>query len=772
MSSASFALSAGAYLRGLVELAIAAGAIAYGAVELRRLLLPGWTGAPARLVEVVLWSAGMLLVSELIGTFGHFQRGWFLAVSILGGVGAGLLARSRARAANPSPSASPPAPPAAAIAKILALVIVTGLTAAWVIPTLGSIAAGMDRADTMWYHLPLAARFVQTGHLGSIFFFDPVFFASFYPANSEVFHSIGMLFFGRDILSPFVNDGWLIVALLSCYCIGRPYGAGPQALIGGSVALGAQMLVEFQAGEGLNDITGVAFFLAAAAILANAYATRKKALTPEGRPASGVGSEPGAPGIPPEGRSRIHASHRPRVHAADVLRAPHPPLPAVVMAGLAAGLAAGVKLSFLPIVAAMTVGVVWMAGKGRRRRAALAWSIPMLVGGSYWYLRNLFAVGNPIPEIHHLGPIAMPAPIRDFSLRPGFSVFHYATDTRVWSDWFAPGLHDSLGLLWPVTVIGIFAISAYALWRGRDPILRLLGRVAGFAAVVYIFTPFTAAGVEGEPIGFIWNLRYLAPSVALAFALLPCLPAFVGTPARRARALLAVFVLAGFTIGSLVQWQQGHLKGALAAAAVVAVGGMVIAAAGLRGIRWDAIRPSRWAAALVLIAAVAVAGGYEVQKRYMQHRYEDAGSVPDLAGAFAWVRGVHDSRIALAGVRGIFTQYAFYGPDLSNDVQWLGHQTAHDGYARIASCDAWYRAVNEGRYRYVVATHDPYDPGTLTTTPESRWTGADPNARLVLTEGPLHIFEVQGPLDPSNCTGQHRLSQHQLHGVPDPTNPQ
>ena len=42
-----------------------------------------------------------------------------------------------------------------------------------------------------------------------------------------------MLFFDRDIVSPVINLGWLAVALLSAYCIGRPYGLGPQALIGG-----------------------------------------------------------------------------------------------------------------------------------------------------------------------------------------------------------------------------------------------------------------------------------------------------------------------------------------------------------------------------------------------------------------------------------------------------------------------------------------------------------------------------------------------------------
>ena len=76
------------------------------------------------------------------------------------------------------------------------------------VPTLGSLAAGMDRADTLWYHMPLAAKFVQTGSLGDIFFFDPIFFASFYPANSEVLHAVPILAFERDIISPAPQPGF------------------------------------------------------------------------------------------------------------------------------------------------------------------------------------------------------------------------------------------------------------------------------------------------------------------------------------------------------------------------------------------------------------------------------------------------------------------------------------------------------------------------------------------------------------------------------------
>ena len=112
---------------------------------------------------------------------------------------------------------------------------------------------------------------------------------------------------------------------------------------------------------------------------------------------------------------------------------------ALAVAGIAAGLAAGTKLSFLAPVAALTVAVIAIAPRTARLRAAALWGVPMLAAGGYWYARNLIAVGNPIPYIGSLGPISLPAPVRDFQLRPDFAVVHYWNDTEVWRDWFGPG---------------------------------------------------------------------------------------------------------------------------------------------------------------------------------------------------------------------------------------------------------------------------------------------------------------------------------------------
>src|SRR3954454_7194482 len=256
---------------------------------------------------------------------------------------------------------------------------------------------------------------------------------------------------------------------------------------------------------------------------------------------------------------------------------------ALLVAGVAAGFAAGVKLSFLAPVAALTVGAIVIAPRLSRLRTTLAFGSPLLAAGGYWYVRNLVAVGNPIPYIGSVGPISLPAPTRDFQLRPDYAVVHYWNDTGVWEHWFAPGLHESFGTLWPATLVGMLAVAVYAIWRGAEPVLRMLGVFVIVTAVAYVFTPLTAAGEQGEPISFVWNVRYLAPAVAVGLAILPCLPAARATARRRWAALAALTVVLAFTIGSLVQWHQGHVKGAVAAAVLVVLGTGAIAFAHRRG---------------------------------------------------------------------------------------------------------------------------------------------------------------------------------------------
>ena len=57
-------MSFGDYLQGSIELIVVAGALAYAAVALRGRLLPGWSGASARLAEVVLGLSLLVVTTD------------------------------------------------------------------------------------------------------------------------------------------------------------------------------------------------------------------------------------------------------------------------------------------------------------------------------------------------------------------------------------------------------------------------------------------------------------------------------------------------------------------------------------------------------------------------------------------------------------------------------------------------------------------------------------------------------------------------------------
>ncbi|MGH2962960.1 MAG: hypothetical protein ACRDL3_12320, partial [Solirubrobacterales bacterium] len=59
-----------AYLAGVIELAAIVAALAFGAVRVRARLLPGWSGAPARLAETVVALALAVWAMEALGAVG------------------------------------------------------------------------------------------------------------------------------------------------------------------------------------------------------------------------------------------------------------------------------------------------------------------------------------------------------------------------------------------------------------------------------------------------------------------------------------------------------------------------------------------------------------------------------------------------------------------------------------------------------------------------------------------------------------------------------
>src|SRR4029077_1966414 len=143
----------------------------------------------------------------------------------------------------------------------------------------------------------------------------------------------------------------------------------------------------------------------------------------------------------------------------------------------------------------------------------------------------------------------------------------YATDTGIWRDYFEPGLHQAFGALWPLVIGGAVAGGLVVLLWGGDRVLRWMGGVALFGMLAYVFTPLSAAGAEGAPVGFGINIRYAIPALLTGLTILPLAPFFA---ARKPRASVSDVPPEsghqGYPISGtarLAAWAQRVLLGAL-----------------------------------------------------------------------------------------------------------------------------------------------------------------------------------------------------------------
>ncbi len=423
---------------------------------------------------------------------------------------------------------------------------------------------------------------------------------------------------------------------------------------------------------------------------------------------------------------------------------------AVASAALAAGMSLGTRLTSLGPVAALSVGVVAIARSGTRLRTAAVWFVPLLLTGGLWYLRNLVATGSPLPQVMSFGPIDLPGPEQVLGGRPSFSVAHYLTDFGVWADWFGPGLDDGFGLLWPLVLALAAAGAVLALARGPSKAIRMLGAVAIVTALVYLVTPVTASGPEGEPVGFGPNLRYLAPGLALALGLLPVALTRYGTRVQVAGAagLMAAAIAVAI---EPERWEGGHLAAALVLGAVVALvlGGVALAARRREGTEDGRRRGAGPVVAIGLsvLALIAVAFGYFEQRRYLEDRYADPAAVltnPGLDSVFLWSREASGQRIATTTTR----QYPLYGTDLTNHVQFAGIEQPNGGFTAATTCEEWREGINAGNYDYVVTALDRIEEDGPARPPEFAWTASSESAEPILRDGPAAVFELTGPPRP------------------------
>ena len=697
--ASSPAVSAGDYLLGVVLLALIVVPLAAGAVRVRARLLPAWNGAPARVAEAVLGIGALVVIAELLGSVGLFHEAALVPACMAAGA-AGWAWGER-------PAVGAPAPAQGRVAAWVALGGATVVAVAWLERAYYSVHNGMTDPDTMWFHVPYAARWVQEGSLTALHFtsYEPL--TTFYPSTPSLLHAIPMLAFGTEVPSPYLNLGWLALALTAGWAIGRPYGVAPATLLGSALVMGTPIIVGMQAGSAKDDAPGLALMLAAIALLVNSWSEREGSEAPD--------------------------------------RATRRVLPAAVLAGLAAGLLLGTKLSMVAPALALTAAAIGAAPRARRLATSGAFAGMLVLGGGFWYLRNLFQTGNPAPWFEvDVGPVHLPSPeLAPYTERyVTGSVADYVTEPGFFGDHVFPSLDSAFGPAWWAIVALALAGLAGAVVLGGSRLQRALGAAGLATGVAYVFTPGGAGGTpEGFPHLVFWSMRYLAPALAVGLVCLPLLPAARRRPLWPLAAIGAALLATQFADGPFGLWSTRPPLAVLLApplAAVSVMGGLFLT----RRLGRAGLAAAAVAAALILAAA-----GWKAQDIYFSERYTDPTS--PLAGVYSWAHDIHDARI---GIVGFYLQSPLLGEDLSNHVQYVGHAGGDGEFRSVASCAEWREELAAGDYHYVIAAPFNYPWGASNRYPrEARWTETDPAAERIATSGPVAIFKLNGAPNPATC---------------------
>jgi hypothetical protein len=668
------------YLEGVVALALVIGPWCGAGWATARALRATWPATTRALAASIVAIAGIVVTSQAVGSFGQFRRVPLAAASI---AAAGVVIVALRRVDNRPPRDGAPADRAGitrsgmALAARVALVAGCLVVAQWSLSSRAAFDHGIIDVDSQSYHLAHAARFVQDHGTTALHQASADEALAYHPANTELLHAVGMLTMRSDVLSVVFNLALLPLGLLAAFCVGRRFGTGPASMVGFAVLAALPLLGVRYAGSGRNDYAAIALFLAAAAFALH--------LDEDSLPV-GAG-----------------------------------------LAGLAAGLALGTKLTMVVPVAGLCVTVLWLR---RRHRADIAaFTGGALATGSYWYIRNLVHVGNPVPTLK-LGFLPSP-PIRVVEQQKA-SVVHYFASRQFWADTAPSGMTRFLGVAWPLVLLAVaYALVAW-LVGVRRPGVPARGTVFGLAVTAiatiaaYLITPTTGGSFHGRPVLFVINLRYSLPGLIPALVLLPAVP--------RLRARQGMVAVGGLLLMCIAFASRPHLppRALVYAAVLVAV---VVGSLRVPRAAWRPI------AVMGLVGVVLL--GFPLTRRYERTRF--ARATWPTAELLSWGRAVPPgSRVALVGFP---LQYAFDGPRFQTRVDYLGDLQPDHEFTDYRTCASWRTALRDGRYDFVVAQPrvQPQLP------PAGHWTETLPGARAILRNPAGEVLDIRNTTSWPDC---------------------
>jgi hypothetical protein len=591
------------------------------------------------------WLAGVLIgLVAIIGIhlvplmLAVLTRGTVIATAALAAGGVFLLARrgEPAGAADTHDAESPR--PAAPKSSRLSWGIASVAVGAW---TIAFVAACREWApqtliglDTQTFHLPNIARWIQSGSMWQIDQFVPLQAHGYYPNSGDVLQLATILPWHSDFFARAPMIALLAVFPIAVYAVGREIGAPPAAsavaaMVPAAVpALGISVIT-----RALPDVV-----LCFAGTMCVLFLLR-------------------------------HARTRRRSD--------------LVLAGLGLGMALGTKwygLTTTVITLAVAGAVWWLAARrtdGKPLRVAIDLGIlggVTLVVGGIWMLRNLVEVGNPAFPLKFapLGITILDAPRDTIAEQVGFSIFHYIGDPGVLFGKLPAEIKQGLGWA-PVVLALALALAAWSGWRHRPEDKRplLLVLVAVLLTGAYLVTPFTALGLEGEPVLADVNTRYLLPALFVAAPV----AAWLVPRLRRTGVLLEAAMAAVSLMSLATAFDPLSVRRMVTAGIALAAAGAVLYALYRLWPRLN-VTPRRAlvAASTVLLVGGGLAYGWRTQDRINSIRYASDGE-PSIV-ALSQATQQRPMRVSIAGDwngNGTAPVWPAFGPRLESTVSVVGY---------------------------------------------------------------------------------------------------
>jgi hypothetical protein len=697
-------LGVGPYLLGWLAIAVGLGAVTVASVRLRAWLVP-WRGAPARIVEVTVGVALVMGVAFVLGGIGWFA-GWPVLVAlVVASLAVAWLTGVVARPAFVMDDV--PTMPSPRLEWAVAAVTVAVVLAQWISHTAGALGHGMTEGDTLWYHGVFAARFVQEHDLAILPDLGKAAQA-FFPANSQVLHAVVFFPFDRDVLSILFNLVFAPIALLAAYCAGRRRGLGALCVTASAIVLGLPGIVGVHPGQATNDVLCATFLLVALAL---------------------------------------------------VLEGGVQPLP-LGLAGVAAALSLGTKLTVSVPLTVLTICIVVVAVTRRRPALVVAWLVPLGVFGAFWFIRNWALVDNPLPFYDlHLGPLHFPDRTH---LSDNASIADHLFERDTWSRVFRPGLRQAFGRAWVLICATPGVAGLLAFGRRRTTAERVVGLGAVAAGIGYVYMPFT---MELGGAAFAATARYGVPSILVGVVLLPLAVMLDRAPGwfRGAFGLGFLVVLALDVVAPDVDrfapWGMPDRPIAIGVTVVLvavalgvwlarrhAAGGGAMDGPGVggRGVAGRGVgrRGTGGRAMGVLVGAlgvvVLVVGGFFVQRHYLEHRYV-VGAGLRMDRAYQYVNA-HEPETVVPFQTIQF--YPFFGPSFANRVLVFAPPLSARSGEPAVRCREWQQAFRDRRVTLIAIGPD----GVLAEQPVRTWLTRSRSLRVVEHDARSTTYRVTQPV--------------------------